>query len=240
MMKIFLTCAVVLFTTIAADAGCPPQNLTNVVRIRTYDCAIPAATIRVYLADETWDATRIADGYWEATLTKRIDALKYPIAIQPGQGLSDCCQSAKEEPVSIDSNDCYVEFTVSCDKPEWGFTVSSTPQLTFDYERDHPNGFNNKWACIKTAQVSGTISGFGAADQVHLLLRRNNISVLSYLITPALLQKSTIPLTRHDLEKMIDDDARKNSSVPGTPAAKEAIAKRKSLLPDSITLTKSQ
>jgi hypothetical protein len=239
-MRRLLICAAALLAPAVVSATCPPKNLTNVVRIRAFDCNFTASTIKVKLAGAVWDATKApGSDYWEVILTQRIDALNYPIRIQPGQGLSDCCQSAIEKPVSVDSNDCYVEYTVSCDKPEWGITVASTPQLTFEYERDHPDGFDG-WACMKTAPVAGTVTGLGATDQVRLLLRRNNISVLNYPITlPILLQRATIPLTRHDLEVMIDAEA-KQAAVNDTQAARAVVAARKKLLPDSITLTKSQ
>jgi hypothetical protein len=237
-MKRSLFLAGAMLFAIAARAGCPPTNLTNIVRVRTFGCNVDSTSpLKVKIANVIWDARSLGPDYWEVTLTQRINAVDFPIRIQPGQGVADCCQSAKEAPLSIGSRDCYVEYSVSCDKPEWGINVSSNPPLSFDYERDHPDGFDGI-TCSRTAPISGTVSGLGASDQVRVLLRRENKSVLNYLITFAVLQqKLTIPLTRHDLELMIDAEA-KQAAINDTPAARVAIATRKKLLPDTITLSK--
>jgi hypothetical protein len=237
-MKRFLLCMVAVFTPIVARAGCKPTNLTDDVHIRSFGCSFETV-FQVKLADDYRDARKVpGTNYWKVDMNQRIDAVNYPLHITE-RGFSNCCQSAKEQPVSANRDDCYVEFIVSCDKPEWGMTVASTPQLSFDYERDHPDGFQG-WACTRTAPVSGTVTGFGAADQVRILLRRNDVSVLNYPITlPVFLRKPRIPLERHDLEALIDAEA-KQGAVNNTPAAREVVATRKKLLPDSITLTKTQ
>jgi hypothetical protein len=225
-----------------ANGGCRPTTLTSLVRIRTVDCStesLPKLMVRVgddIHAVFEWDP--LTDYFTTPPLARRIDASE-KIHIKAPEGLRECCHQATEVPVGGASRDCYVEYVVTCDKPAWGINVASDAAVTFEYERDHPDGFDPPvFSCREVLKLKdGAVAGFGERDQVKLFLRRGDRNVVGFIINDRLRRNPQMALTRADLEKMIDDQA-KQGALNGSENARVAIAMRKKMLPDHVVVKK--
>jgi hypothetical protein len=242
MKRLLLPAIAVATLALHANGGCRPTTLTSLVRIRTFDCSTESLqSLTVKIGDDVpiVFARDPLKGYFTAKLDRRIDASER-IRIKPPEGLRDCCHAATEVPAGGDSRDCYVEYVVTCDKPAWGINVTSDAAVTFEYERDHPDEVDpSVFSCREAFKLKdGAVAGFGESDRVKLLLRRDEKSLVGFIVPLDVLQRNPqMALTRADLVKIIDDEA-KQGAVNDSDNARVAIEARKKMLPDSVMVKK--
>lgn len=234
----------VCLISIRVSALCPRDNPTPVVHVVFEECGVLKPRMKIKIDGATRDAAQ-KDDHYEADYTGHPVDATMEIVVPGFDGVRKCCYSAKESPLG--RNDCYVEFTVTCDKPGWKLSIDSAAPVKF--ERAHRNDLGDP-EC--RAGGADPVHELSARDDAILTVPRSFTDFQMTLseITPrpqldlkitltALLQQAGKPFDREHLGQLLKQELGRQTKAQNISAAAEPLVDLiKLTLPNSVTVNK--
>jgi hypothetical protein len=243
-MKRLAAAAAICFVATTASAFCSRDNPTPVVRVVFEDCGELKPQMKIKIGTVTRTAVDKGN-YYEADYTGSPVDATMNIVVPAVSGVRNCCFSAEEFPIGGSPNDCYVVFTVTCDKPAWKLSVDSGSPVKL--ERAHRNELGDPQCGRDGADAVGELS---SQDDAILTVPKssNDVTLTLAEILPkpqldlritltGLLQQAGRPYDRKRLGELLEREAGRHTYVRNlTAAAEPLLARMKQSLPNSVTV----